>query len=84
MRARCQMARVSQQIQLALWEGVGGPRHIGLLLYCHRLVSRPKEIVVMTNPSFWDILCARTLWATALAGAAPHATADLTDALVTL
>ena len=46
--------------------------------------QKPNVLVIRTNPSFWDILCARTLWATALAGAAPHATADLTDALVTL
>ena len=55
-----------------------------LPLTTHRLVSRPNVLVIRTNPSFWDILCARTLCATALAGAAPHTTADLTGALVTL
>ena len=38
----------------------------------------------MTNPSFCDILCAHTLWVPASPQAAPHATADLIAALVTL
>ena len=48
------------------------------------LVSRPKETVIRTNPSFWDILCAHDFGVPASPQAAPHATADLIAALVTL
>ena len=48
-------------------------------------LDAPRQMrYTLTKSSLWDILCARTLCATALAGAAPHTTADLTGALVTL
>ena len=44
----------------------------------------PEANKYQYQSSLWDILCAHTLWVPASPQAAPHATADLTDALVTL